>query len=105
MLPENRVRARTRPKASSVPSTVPTIIVTSAISRLAISELAQRLAVPKNAPYHWRLKPLKFCSDRTQLNENSTTITSGSEHERVERGGERARSALMTAPREPAERR
>ena len=36
--PAQRVRARTSPNASSVPSSVPTIIVTSAISRLARSD-------------------------------------------------------------------
>ena len=36
---------RTSPNASSVPSTVPTSIVTNAISRLATSDAAQRLAL------------------------------------------------------------
>ena len=75
-LAENLVRARTRPKASSVPSTVATSIVASAISRLAISD-PRSDSFSRNARYHWRLKPSKFCSERTLLNENSTTTTSG----------------------------
>jgi hypothetical protein len=70
------VRARTSPKASSVPSTVATSIVASAISRLAISD-PRSDSLSRNARYHSKLKPWKFCSERTLLNENSTTTTSG----------------------------
>ena len=43
--PVQRVRARTSPNASSVPSIVPTTIVTVAISMLARSDERQRLVV------------------------------------------------------------
>ena len=59
-----------------VPSTVPTIIVTSPISMLAISD-SRRLTLLKNSSYHCRLKPAKFCSEGVELNENSATIASG----------------------------
>ena len=75
-LPEYQVRARTRPNASSVPSTVETSIVASAISRLATSD-PRSDSLSRNASYHWRLKPSKFCTERTLLNENSTTTPSG----------------------------
>ena len=33
-------------------------------------------SLSRNDSYHWRLKPSKFCTERTPLNENSTTTTS-----------------------------
>ena len=71
-----RERARTSPNASSVPSTVPTIIVTNAISRLAISD-PRSDSFSKNARYHSRLSPSIRCSERCELNENTTTSTIG----------------------------
>ena len=76
-LPENqRVRARTRPNASSVPSTVET---THRRERDldARHQRPRSDSLSKNASYHWRLKPSKFCTERTLLNENSTTTASG----------------------------
>ena len=75
-VPEKRVRERTSPNASSVPSTVPMIIVTNAISRLATSE-PRSDSLSKNARYHSRLSPSIRCSERCELNENTTTSTIG----------------------------
>ena len=69
-LPAQRVRARTSPNASSVPRTVPTSIVTNAISRLAPSEPVSD-SFSKNAWYHSRREPSKRCSERCELNEKS----------------------------------
>ena len=74
--PAQRVRARTSPNASSVPSSVPTIIVTVAISMLARSdEVSDSLS--KKRWYHSNEKPVKRCSERSELNENSTTSRIG----------------------------
>ena len=66
--PPIRPRARTRPKASSVPRTVATIIVTAATSKLATSEALMSGSF-QNARYQRVLKPLKTCSDLLELNE------------------------------------
>ena len=58
-LPAQRVRARTSPNASVVPSTVATTIVTNAIWMLAMSD-SRSDSFSKKRSYHWRLKPLKF---------------------------------------------
>ncbi len=71
-----RERARTSPNASSVPSTVPTSIVTNAISRLATSE-PRSDSFSKNARYHSRLSPSSRWSERCELNEKTTTSTIG----------------------------
>src|SRR3954447_22758567 len=71
-----RVRDRTRPNASEVPSAVAMIIVTVEISRLAISDLRSDASL-KNSLYQRRLKPSKTASDLVELNENSATTTIG----------------------------
>ena len=71
-----RVRERTRPNASDVPSAVAATIVTAEISRLASSELTSDES-PKNSLYQRRLKPWNTCSDLVVLNENSATTTIG----------------------------
>src|SRR4051794_9326795 len=71
-----RVRERTRPNASDVPSAVATIIVTNEISRLATSDWTSPES-PKNSLYQRRLKPSKTASDLLELNENSATTTIG----------------------------
>ena len=80
-MPAKRERARTSPKASIVPSTVPMSIVTNAISRLAISE-PRSDSLSKNARYHSRLSPSIRCSERCELNENTTTSTIGANRNR-----------------------
>ncbi len=79
-----RERARTSANASVVPRTVPTTIVTSPISMLATSD-SRRPTLLKNSSYHWRLKPVKFCSEGVELNENSATITSGAKVKNMNR--------------------
>ena len=75
-LPAQRVRARTSPNASSVPRSVPTTIVTVAISMLARSdEVSDSLS--KKRWYHSNENPVKRCSERCELNENSTTSRIG----------------------------
>ena len=68
-LPAQRVRARTSPNASAVPSTVATTIVTNAIWMLAISD-SRSDSFSKKRSYQRRLKPSKFCSELVELNEN-----------------------------------
>ena len=78
------MRVRTRPKASAVPSTVATTIVTRAISMLAMSELRSD-SDWKNVSYQRRLKPSKFCSDLLELNENRITRKIGANRTRKKR--------------------
>ena len=77
----SRLRARTRPKASSEPIVVATTIVTAAISRLATSD-SRSCWSPKKSEYHWVLKPSKFCSETPELNEKRTTIAIGANVQR-----------------------
>ncbi len=99
-LPAQRVRARTSPNASSVPRIVATIIVTNAIWMLAWSD-SRSDSFSKKRSYHWRLKPLKFWSERTELNENSATIAIGAnmntKKSAVKAGRKRGRSKSFGA--------
>jgi hypothetical protein len=72
----HRVRARTSPKANSVPNTVEATAVTAAISRLRRTD-ASRPELSKSPVYQRRLGWAKEFSDFFELNENTTTTITG----------------------------
>ena len=93
-LPAQRVRARTSPNASIVPSTVATIIVTNAIWMLAMERLAERLVLEEAlVPLEAEALEVLERADRVEREQRDERDRREHEHEEERReGGQEARA-------------